>query len=263
MFKSSLRGSKAFTLIELLVVIAIIAILAAILFPVFAQAREKARQTTCLSNGKQIGLAVNMYFQDYDELYPVNNQSYFPQNQGDTISAFLVSWMLHLEPYMKNTQVYECPSRISQVTTPMVYGNRTINLPQRGLGANEWIVGRVGWTDHVQNNVGLQPLSAASVQRPAETPIVADSLFLIWNTPRRVAAANFPGTPWWTFPNDTASATNPANARHAGGSNVVYCDGHAKWRHQNSMSLAPQSFGPNWWNSFLMPMDPISDTRLQ
>jgi prepilin-type N-terminal cleavage/methylation domain-containing protein len=67
---------RGFTLIELLVVIAIIAILAAILFPVFAQARAKARQTQCLSNSKQIGMAMMQYVQDYDELYPVNNFSY-------------------------------------------------------------------------------------------------------------------------------------------------------------------------------------------
>src|ERR687889_622589 len=93
-------GNRGFTLIELLVVIAIIAILAAILFPVFAQAREKARQTACLSNIKQLGMGIQMYAQDYDEIIPVvcvNNQ-----NRGP--------WMVQIYPYVKNTQAYNCPS---------------------------------------------------------------------------------------------------------------------------------------------------------
>ena len=102
MFHSTRRGTQSgFTLIELLVVIAIIAILAAILFPVFAQARAKARQTQCLSNSKQIGLAMMQYVQDYDEVFPVNNFSY-----GRGTSVYLASWMIHLDPYMKNLDVY-------------------------------------------------------------------------------------------------------------------------------------------------------------
>src|SRR2546422_8211142 len=110
---------RAFTLIELLVVIAIIAILAAILFPVFAQAREKARMATCLSNAKQIGLALQMYTQDYDETllwnpYPGGKgQGSVRGCPGDLPSLV---WTELLRPYTKSTGIYQCPS-ISAGTT--------------------------------------------------------------------------------------------------------------------------------------------------
>ncbi|MFQ6132496.1 MAG: type II secretion system protein, partial [Armatimonadota bacterium] len=99
-----------FTLIELLVVIAIIAILAAILFPVFAQAREKARQTACLSNLKQIGLALAMYVSDNDEMYPRHSLPNSDINDG--IEATYRGWVSNvLRPYTRNQKIYQCPSR--------------------------------------------------------------------------------------------------------------------------------------------------------
>src|SRR5438067_850485 len=99
------RKRTGFTLIELLVVIAISAILAAILFPVFAQAREKARQATCLSNTKQIGLGLSMYVQDYDESFPNVWFNY------SAIGGPAYLWVRVLMPYVKNTGVWACPSQ--------------------------------------------------------------------------------------------------------------------------------------------------------
>ena len=122
MYKTSAR--KGFTLIELLVVIAIIAILAAILFPVFAQARDKARQTSCLSNLKQIGLASIQYIQDYDETWPLtyvvdyspgNSPSYvwtvpLTVDVPDDIAREKTLWAEAMMPYLKTYAVYACPS---------------------------------------------------------------------------------------------------------------------------------------------------------
>src|SRR2546423_11341691 len=117
MVKSSKR-TPGFTLIELLVVIAIIAILAAILFPVFAQARKSARSTSWLSNVKQVGLAVLMYSQDYDERFPIplydmpqNDPTYGKQDQPWGVwIAYHIGWNHTVLPYIKNVQIFQCPS---------------------------------------------------------------------------------------------------------------------------------------------------------
>src|SRR5436309_11005749 len=104
----SQRRERAFTLIELLVVIAIIAILAAILFPVFAQAREKARTTTCLSNLKQVGLGMQLYAQDYDEKLPASGVY---GNQHPLYAQYgWALWVKWIDPYTKNKGIYACPS---------------------------------------------------------------------------------------------------------------------------------------------------------
>ena len=105
-----MRKRTGFTLIELLVVIAIIAILAAILFPVFAQAREQARMSTCLSNFKQIGTGVMMYLQDWDETYPMNRIAQNPGGSECNGKGKMVTWKSETQPYVKNIAVFKCPS---------------------------------------------------------------------------------------------------------------------------------------------------------
>ncbi len=104
------RPTAAFTLIELLVVIAIIAILAAILFPVFAQAREKARQTACLSNTKQMGLGIQMYTQDYDETFAPGYYYNDPTQTSNLDATGIRQWSGLIQPYVKNEQIFVCPS---------------------------------------------------------------------------------------------------------------------------------------------------------
>ena len=138
------RNTTAFTLIELLVVIAIIAILAAILFPVFAQAREQARKTSCLSNTKQIGLAVLMYTQDYDEQFPLATDS-----QTATDPNHFFTWQDLVQPYMKSYNLVLCPDSLHHNPDPLSFEPETLNY---GVFPRAAAFGLPYWTDNYYNN---------------------------------------------------------------------------------------------------------------
>lgn len=144
------RHRSGFTLIELLVVIAIIAILASILFPVFARAREKARQSACLSNVKQIVLALDMYAQDYDEMYP----------PGYTPFQDEPNWRDFVAPYMKNKQILVCPSQ--KKDRPASYG-LTYAVQRKSIGSWDDASSVVAIAESVgfqEKYWGVLPLSA-------------------------------------------------------------------------------------------------------
>ena len=126
-------GRRGFTLIELLVVIAIIALLAAILFPVFARARENARRATCQSNLKQIGLGLIQYCQDNDETLPTD---YYPSGRANG------TWRTCIMPYIKSTQIFVCPSETTKNATPALDGlpsSYACSLPNGANPRNPWV----------------------------------------------------------------------------------------------------------------------------
>ena len=192
------RSRSAFTLIELLVVIAIIAILAAILFPVFAQAREKARQTSCLSNLKQLGTGFTMYAQDFDEML-------CPPFNGTANSPDAFTWDRLMQPYVKNWGLIQCPSDSSsnENTTPFTGGpiRRSYTMPSH-LGW-EWSPNRVF------------AVSLAEIPFPAHTV----QLF------ERNNCNSWPNG-WNSC--SVSDGSNEWAYRHSQMSNVVYIDGHAK-----------------------------------
>ena len=190
-----------FTLIELLVVIAIIAILAAILFPVFARAREKARQASCSSNLKQMSLAMLMYAQDYDEIVPGWKVS------GDCNTNTVFQWQHVAYPYIKNQQVFICPSSQWQINGACGH------LHPLALAMN--LPCSYGMNDCPDGNGGSNQLPMAQIIRPAE-------LFMLGEGP----------SPW--RPVDLgANGGTPCNRNwpdvHNGGINVAFYDGHVKW----------------------------------
>ncbi len=199
---------RGFTLIELLVVIAIIAILAAILFPVFARAREKARQTSCLSNTKQMALAFVMYAQDYDEMCPggaiiTPTSVYRPYCENNGGYLF---WMDMLYPYIKNRQVFTCPSASPSTFTYYFHGYGW----NCGIGYFLNYPGRTGWQ--------YEGVKLAEIEYPAQTWCIADA-----------AAYRVQGYLTTAYHVNSAIYAPWAPERHNGGSNFAFCDGHSKW----------------------------------
>lgn len=217
--------SRGFTLIELLVVIAIIAVLAAILFPVFAQAREKAHQASCLSNLKQIGLGMSGYIQDYDETVPPYSVTTDPADAqsdvlwwcGRTIRRGGFRFEREsglLAPYMKNVQIMDCLS-----------GEE---LPGSGISA---------WSTYAMNNwifLFATPdfsVSIAEMDRPAETVLLADGINAATTT--NLQRSPFISPPSGLYRSGTGVTTVPSSfperfhGRHNGMGNVLWADGHA------------------------------------
>ena len=208
-----------FTLIELLVVIAIIAILAAILFPVFAQAREKARQTSCLSNLKQLGTAFMMYVQDSDETYPLqSNDAYgvYPYNDDARKAmnlALVPSWYGGVQPYVKNYGILICPSAEDH---PSLY----VKNPTYANTSYTYN-GLLGNLLPNQTTSPMPVAAMAGVQRPAEV-ILAQDQALTWG--RSQPAPRWINNNWCNV-----TSTEVLTKIHNAGFNANFADGHAKW----------------------------------
>jgi len=216
---------RAFTLIELLVVIAIIAILAAILFPVFAQAREKARAISCLSNMKQLGTAFQMYLQDFDERV-LPRYSACPSTGPVNKTQHL--WTDTLQPYIKNKQIFICPSASnSYYCDQWTQWDSSIDPHNtRGylsIGYNQTIS---GWYYITADGCGDMILpQLASIYAPTKNVMFSES-------PPGDLAAGYRGylfgNTGLNVPYTTTSAGSIA-ARHNEGTNLSFFDGHAKW----------------------------------
>ncbi len=210
--QSKTTTKKGFTLIELLVVIAIIAILASILFPVFARARENARRASCQSNLKQIGLAVMQYQQDYDERtmpYEAGTTTWMGTYvDNGTDDYFDLSNSL-IQPYMKSGQVAQCPSSpiypiTSAQTTPVAYAYNTHYLSSEGAGGGGGVRGGV---------------NTAVIEMPAETVLMMDGI--TWG-----GSPAAWGSPGYMF--GPSTGLTRGHARHLSTANVLWVDGHVK-----------------------------------
>lgn len=133
-----------------------------------------------------------------------------------------------------------------------------MRVPYRNLGANEWVFFRAG--NPTAKNLP-QSLAIAAVGKPAELPLVADSMYILFNDPRRIAAASHKGNRWFDVPNFDAAARDPQNARHSGGATIMYGDGHAKWIQQGGLGVDPNSGRRVYPNTYKLPVNPSTVTR--
>ncbi|MBC8134830.1 MAG: DUF1559 domain-containing protein [Fibrella sp.] len=249
-------GRSAFTLIELLVVIAIIAILAAILFPVFAQARAKARSAACLSNTKQIGLALLAYSQDYDEVmirgWYGNNGHEASNNLPLSDPNVKYKWMDAVEPFVKNTQLFSCPDNPLGLASPGNANDRArgIYIPSVRLGTGvaagtpgdswygSYAINSAYWEGGLpvdKRGVANEGATMAVLSAPATTIWVVDgngAFQVSWpntnNDPVQVETANGAKYLGWHGVGSNDKREGTIVDRHQGRSNVIYCDGHAK-----------------------------------
>ncbi len=247
---------RGFTLIELLVVIAIISIIAAILYPVFANAREKARQTQCASNLKQIGMAVAQYVQDYDEYYPygdIANTTSASSTQWYAYSDWCMnthlspSWIDLVEPYAKTSQIFYCPDPPkghfwSNMNYCGAAGTMIGNPNEPGYAMNPNIMHELLWSDSTFDNTKgkcvtgktacYDVLNSSKVTRAAEIVMVADrgqaDRTCLDAEQTNVGAASDPNGSWGGFsPNSSEFGTNP-DWKHQDFADCLFVDGHTK-----------------------------------
>jgi prepilin-type N-terminal cleavage/methylation domain-containing protein/prepilin-type processing-associated H-X9-DG protein len=240
--RQSTRSCRGFTLIELLVVIAIIAILAAILFPVFAQARDRARAASCLSNQKQIATAVYMYVQDYDEMMPTFYLWYYPP--ANTTRAY--GMYEGLSPYVKNVDVFVCPSLKWTSTSyrpemPNATGffGKVFTASYTGILSLSNFNNAAGTTS-VWKYSG-PGTTLAEVAHPADTVVIVESSHPLVDNNGRANSSGVPVTGTGTgigfygfyengspLPMQSNGMAGRMHYRHFQMMNVAYLDGHAK-----------------------------------
>lgn len=227
---------RAFTLVEILIVLAIIAILAAILFPVFSQVRERARQSTCASNLKQIGVAVLMYTQDHDETLP----RWGSFNKGDYITDLLNPYLGRGGAQSTLSAVWTCPSRGASADDFNSYGYNYLVLGNVSVDPQPYIA-RYAW-----------PAGLSSLQEPTQTVAFADALDLL-RPPYGVEVLDYPDTAgsWHhgAFELVTKSGGKWVDGEAAARLNVLWADGHVKSLRRSA--LTPPSRGGSACNDDL------------
>lgn len=242
---------RGFTLIELLVVIAIIALLAAILFPVFSRARENAKRSSCLNNMKQIGLGMQQYIQDYDGYYPLQQGASIPQFMTTTFLPQRMNFLYQVAPYVRNIQSYVCPSGTPFPDTGTLRPTATDNTSYVTNGVVMHIYDGSNFFQRAfhESVIGAQQIPGIIPRGPSEIVLLQE---FAWETnsmlqrPRpNVIAANTYRYDFWHAGGSYSGVACPngecLSDKHFDGGNILFCDGHAKWR--TFASLTSGEFG--------------------
>lgn len=236
-FSSYPKSRKAFTLIELLVVIAIIAILAAILFPVFARARENARRASCQSNMKQVGLGIMQYTQDYDESMP---STFYKTDQASNPATDAYKWMDAIYPYVKSEQIFVCPS--DTLNLPYIYYKNLTAASTKNYGsyaANELYYSTTDGRTPPFGGDGTPAIRVPQITSPADTIMTVETFnqvyqYLYYSSTVSPTASTYGGMESLLCVSG-GSQNQHLLSRHLDTSNVLYCDGHVKSQKRNNL----------------------------
>jgi len=228
LYEGKVLRNRAFTLIELLVVIAIISILAAILFPVFARARENARRASCLSNMKQLSLGIMQYLQDYDGLYPIYS--------SNSTLRLPYGWADMIQPYVKSAQILQCPSDTTESSNNPIasgYSDYAYNL---SLGF-----------DNVTG--ASRGLNSAILTQPTLTVLLVDegSTSVPASSAAHWTAGHGGSNTTKTVSPGLAIYAGTESQRHLDGINYAFADGHVKWYKATNFATSARVY--NWWTT--------------
>lgn len=251
-----MKRLRGFTLIELLIVLAIIALLAAILYPAFIRAREKARQAACQSNLKQIGLGMLQYAEDYDGRLPAAYHADFP---GITNS----SWRMDIDPYVKSTNIFSCPSNPSGKVAShenrnfkRSYGvtSSTASLVVAGGSSSAFVI-----QHFFDSPMGTLPFLLADIGNPSQVIMVTESV----DVDHTIDVTNLAGASTWKT-NCDRFAVNSFWAGHNGRANYLFVDGHVKLLSAYSTGYPVNMWYPNQTgpapSAGALPADPTTST---
>jgi prepilin-type processing-associated H-X9-DG protein len=278
----TLLGRQGFSPAEIGITALILVILMGIAVPTFkrfeAKGKEGRASESCMGNMKQIGLAVLAYVQDNDDTYPVCNRTYLAAGVNDA-SVVQASWMRHLYPYLAKTAPREtagaplapakfffCPSTPRAEETQTIYGvggdtATAERLPRRSIGAN----GLLFYLTNDSTGNAVQAVNQHDLNHTERLPVIADSSHFLWTDPRYLIFSSYvsetePGLPMaWAkelTDKDTANP-NPAYARHNGGVNLIYGDGHTEWLAQKDLGIDSTRRVEHFQLGYKLPFVPV------
>ena len=225
-----------FTLIELLTVLALVAVLAALIFPIFAQAKEQGNKASCLANLQSLSMATTLYSADADDRFPSANAGLQNVVAGYEERATALAWVVQTYPYVKSLRVLQCNSDGSHALVEVPLSPPFGEISERSIGINGYL------SAFIEPQTGS--ISNSQVRAVGDMVLFGDAIYLTAAHPAYYVCSGYQWPEGATTANDlllkpnfVSDLSNPGMTRHKGGTQFAFCDGHAKWRPQGQITL--------------------------